>query len=100
MAMNPALDIATATQRVEPAHKLRCTEPRYDPGGGINLARSACVGRRSSRDLIRPRGRERDDNKLGVRSYTIRGCRNQRCPPVAELPPEPGISKQTRGMEQ
>jgi hypothetical protein len=46
---------------------LHRTEPRYDPGGGINLARGACVGRRSSRDLIRPRGRERDDNKLGVR---------------------------------
>jgi hypothetical protein len=25
--MNPALDIAAATQRVEPAHKLRPTEP-------------------------------------------------------------------------
>jgi 6-phosphofructokinase 2 len=39
--MNPALDIATSTQRVEPAHKLRCTAPRYDPGGGgINVARA------------------------------------------------------------
>jgi hypothetical protein len=65
--MNPELDITAATRRVERAHKLHRTEPRYDPGGGINLARGACVGRRSSRDLIRPRGRERDDNKLGVR---------------------------------
>jgi 6-phosphofructokinase 2 len=41
LTMNPALDIATATQRVEPTHKLRCTEPRYDPGGGgINVARA------------------------------------------------------------
>jgi 6-phosphofructokinase 2 len=39
--MNPALDIATATERVEPAHKLRCSTPRYDPGGGgINVARA------------------------------------------------------------
>ncbi len=41
LTMNPALDIATSTQRVEPTHKLRCTEPRYDPGGGgINVARA------------------------------------------------------------
>jgi 6-phosphofructokinase 2 len=37
----PALDIATSTARVEPAHKLRCAPPRYDPGGGgINVARA------------------------------------------------------------
>src|SRR5271157_2905904 len=41
LTMNPALDIATSTDRVEPTHKLRCTEPRYDPGGGgINVARA------------------------------------------------------------
>ena len=41
LTMNPALDIATSTERVEPAHKLRCTEPCYDPGGGgINVARA------------------------------------------------------------
>src|SRR5271169_3619171 len=41
LTMNPALDIATSTERVEPAHKLRCSEPRYDPGGGgINVARA------------------------------------------------------------
>jgi len=41
LTMNPALDIATATDRVEPAHKLRCSVPRYDPGGGgVNVARA------------------------------------------------------------
>jgi 1-phosphofructokinase family hexose kinase len=40
LTMNPALDIATATERVEPVHKLRCTAPRYDAGGGINAARA------------------------------------------------------------
>jgi len=41
LTMNPALDIATATERVVPAHKLRCEAPRYDPGGGgINVARA------------------------------------------------------------
>jgi 6-phosphofructokinase 2 len=41
LTMNPALDIATSTERVEPVHKLRCTAPRYDAGGGgINVARA------------------------------------------------------------
>ena len=41
MTINPALDIATSTDRVEPTHKLRCAAPRYDPGGGgINVARA------------------------------------------------------------
>lgn len=40
LTMNPALDISTATAQVTPMHKLRCTDPRYDPGGGgINVAR-------------------------------------------------------------
>lgn len=41
LTMNPALDIATATKVIRPIHKLRCEEPRYDPGGGgINVARA------------------------------------------------------------
>ena len=42
LTMNPALDIATATDVIEPSKKLRCEAPRYDPGGGgINVARAA-----------------------------------------------------------
>ena len=41
LTMNPALDIATDTERVVPGHKLRCAAPRYDAGGGgINVARA------------------------------------------------------------
>jgi 6-phosphofructokinase 2 len=41
LTMNPALDIATTTDRVVPELKLRCEAPRYDPGGGgINVARA------------------------------------------------------------
>lgn len=41
LTANPALDISTATDVVMPEHKLRCAEPRYDPGGGgINVARA------------------------------------------------------------
>lgn len=43
LTMNPALDLATETERVRPTDKLRCAAPRYDPGGGgINVARVAC----------------------------------------------------------
>jgi 6-phosphofructokinase 2 len=41
LTMNPALDVATATEIIVPSTKLRCEEPRYDPGGGgINVARA------------------------------------------------------------
>jgi 6-phosphofructokinase 2 len=40
LTMNPALDFSTEVEKVEPTHKLRCSEPRRDPGGGgINVAR-------------------------------------------------------------
>ncbi len=40
LTMNPALDLSTSTERVGHTHKLRCGEPRFDPGGGgINVAR-------------------------------------------------------------
>jgi 6-phosphofructokinase 2 len=40
LTLNPALDVTTCTEKVRPEHKLRCTTPRFDPGGGgINVAR-------------------------------------------------------------
>ncbi|QBJ94614.1 1-phosphofructokinase family hexose kinase [Rhodococcus sp. ABRD24] len=40
LTMNPALDISTTAETVSPTDKVRCTAPRYDPGGGgINVAR-------------------------------------------------------------
>ncbi|MEP9359728.1 1-phosphofructokinase family hexose kinase [Sphingomonas sp. KR3-1] len=40
LTLNPALDVTTCTEKVRPQHKLRCTAPRFDPGGGgINVAR-------------------------------------------------------------
>lgn len=40
LTMNPALDIATSIERVEPVHKLRCGPAQTHPGGGgINVAR-------------------------------------------------------------
>jgi 6-phosphofructokinase 2 len=40
LTLNPAVDIACTTPRVEPEHKLRTTGEHYDPGGGgVNVAR-------------------------------------------------------------
>ena len=41
LTMNPAVDIATDVEHVEPTHKLRCSPARRDPGGGgVNVARA------------------------------------------------------------
>ncbi len=41
LTLNPALDVTTCTEKVRPTHKLRCTAPHFDPGGGgINVARA------------------------------------------------------------
>lgn len=40
LTMNPALDVSTRTEVVEPEHKLRCGPAvRHPGGGGINVAR-------------------------------------------------------------
>lgn len=40
LTLNPALDVSTAIDRVEPVHKMRCGQPsRHPGGGGINVAR-------------------------------------------------------------
>jgi 6-phosphofructokinase 2 len=42
LTLNPALDVSTGTEAVRPTHKLRCSAPRIEPGGGgINVARVA-----------------------------------------------------------
>lgn len=41
VTLNPALDLASATDKVEPGPKLRCDDPITDPGGGgINVSRA------------------------------------------------------------
>jgi 6-phosphofructokinase 2 len=41
LTMNPAIDLSSTVDRVVPGHKLRCTPPRWDPGGGgINIGRA------------------------------------------------------------
>jgi len=40
LTLNPALDVTTCTEKVRDTHKLRCTAPRFDPGGGgVNVAK-------------------------------------------------------------
>jgi 6-phosphofructokinase 2 len=50
LTMNPCVDVSTSTPRVQPIRKLRCSEPRREPGGGgINVAR---VLRRLGSDVL------------------------------------------------
>lgn len=40
LTLNPALDLSTETATIEAGRKLRCADPRRDPGGGgINVSR-------------------------------------------------------------
>jgi len=41
ITLNPAFDVSTSVGTVKPGPKLRCEEPRYDPGGGgVNVSRA------------------------------------------------------------
>jgi 6-phosphofructokinase 2 len=41
LTLNPALDMATGVHELVPGHKLRCSEPLLDPGGGgLNVSRA------------------------------------------------------------
>ncbi len=41
ITLNPTVDFATSAPEIFPDHKLRCTHPQIDPGGGgINVARA------------------------------------------------------------
>ena len=41
LTLNPAIDLAADVAEVRPGIKLRCTEPRVDPGGGgLNVSRA------------------------------------------------------------
>jgi 6-phosphofructokinase 2 len=41
LTLNPALDMATEVAELIPGHKLRCSEPQLDPGGGgLNVSRA------------------------------------------------------------
>jgi 6-phosphofructokinase 2 len=44
VTLNPALDLESTTPLLAPGDKLRCAEPRRDPGGGgINVARAVAL---------------------------------------------------------
>ena len=41
LTLNPAIDMSSSVENVFPEHKLRCSSPQLDPGGGgINVSRA------------------------------------------------------------
>ena len=67
--MNPALDIATATERVEPAHKLRCTDRATTPAAAASMSRGRCMRSAVKHSAMFPAG--------GAAGETIRHLLNQ-----------------------
>ena len=86
ITLNPAVDLSTATDEVEPGPKLRCDPPRSDPGGGgVNVSRTIRILGGQSRALIAIGGPNGD--KLG-HLLTAEG--------IAFLPfPAPGETRQS-----
>lgn len=83
LTINPAVDLFTETDRIEPEHKLRCTAPRIDPGGGgINVSRALRILGASSLavyaaggppgDMLRHRldGEGLTHRAVGIREWT------------------------------
>lgn len=53
ITLNPAVDLSTATDAVEPGPKLRCDRPKTDPGGGgINVSRAVRILGGQTRALV------------------------------------------------
>jgi len=53
ITLNPALDIDSAVERLDAGIKLRCSAPRFDPGGGgINVSRAILELGGTSRALV------------------------------------------------
>lgn len=53
ITLNPAVDLATTTDHVEPGPKLRCDPPQTDPGGGgINVSRAVKLLGGQTRALV------------------------------------------------
>lgn len=66
LTMNPALDVTTFTDAVVPTRKLRCDEPFYDAGGGgVNVAKVACV-LGASAAAVYPAGGARGEQMSGL----------------------------------
>lgn len=53
VTLNPALDMTTGIDHLEPQRKLRCGMPRYDPGGGgVNVSRAIRILGGDSRAFV------------------------------------------------
>jgi 6-phosphofructokinase 2 len=75
LTMNPALDISAATDRVMATDKLRCSDPRYDPGGGgINVARVVEVLGGSATTIFPAGGPAGEMLKELLQSSGVRQC--------------------------
>ena len=75
ITLNPALDITTTTERLEPQRKLRCEAPRYDAGGGgVNVSRAIQELGGASRPFVVLGGATGDQYLDVLRPMGLDGC--------------------------
>lgn len=79
LTLNPALDKSTTVERLLPEDKLRCEEPRYEPGGGgINVSRAIRIMGGNSLAIYLaggPAGQKMEEllQKEGIEQKVIKG---------------------------
>lgn len=72
VTLNPALDLETETPALVPGRKLRCAEPRRDPGGGgINVARAISLLGGSATAAVAAGGPTGDSMAARLRAHGV-----------------------------
>lgn len=83
LTLNPAIDMGVSVDKVEPEHKLRCGQPRREPGGGgLNVTRAIAELGGKSTAVFPAGGKVGDLLKFLVGYYCTGKACDQRGVPV------------------
>lgn len=83
LTLNPCIDMGVSVDKVEPEHKLRCEQPRREPGGGgLNVTRAIAELGGKSTAVFPAGGKTGDLLKFLVGHYCTGKSCDQRGVPV------------------
>ena len=83
LTLNPCIDMGVSVDRVEPEHKLRCAQPKREPGGGgLNVTRAIAELGGKSTAVFPAGGKVGDLLKFLVGFYCTGIACDQRAVPV------------------
>jgi len=83
LTLNPCIDMGVSVDRVEPEHKLRCAEPKREPGGGgLNVTRAIAELGGKSTAVFPAGGKVGDLLKFLVGYYCTGIACDQRAVPI------------------